>query len=177
MARENESSSCGATKLSQNKIAVFFACIGILGLIAVSLHLSAPAVPKGELWKNGKYVAGSAPVDEAAILSLLGQVRDPEVDLTVPELGLIYKTEVRGERVYLLMTLTTPTCPWSQQLLQDIRHAVFSNPGVAELEIAITFDPPWTLANIDKDALARLQAKMVHSSAPHIHAGAEAEKQ
>ncbi len=155
--------------LRQNKFVAFCVCLGILGLVAVSLHVSAPTTPKGELWRSKAYVEGSPHLDEAGLTALLGQVRDPEVDLTVPELGLVYASEIRGNRVYLLMTLTSPTCPWSQQLLTDIRHAVFSHPGVYELEVAVTFDPPWSLDRIDKAALARLETGLAEGAAPHIH--------
>ena len=148
-----------------NKVVVFFVCIGILGLIIASLHLSAPTVPGNKRWKNSDYVAGQPPLADAqAVLAMLHNVRDPEIDLTVVELGLIYDAKVEKNKVRLLMTLTTPSCAWVNQLLTDIRDALFQNKGVAELEITLTFDPPWTLERIDKDALARLQASGGRSS-------------
>ena len=155
----------------RNKVVVFFACLGILGLIAVSLHLAAPAPAGGQRWKNSAYVSGqSAPADAKAVLALLQNVRDPEVNLTVPELGLVYDAKVDKNTVRLLMTLTTPSCPWSSQLLTDIRDALFRHKGVAELNIDITFDPPWTLDRIDQAALARLQAGGGQLNVPAVSA-------
>ena len=140
------------------KAASFFVCLGILGLIAVSLQLAAPVPTSGQQWKNAGYNAASGQVmDEKAVLGLLSTVKDPEINLTVQELGLIYSLAVENNTVKLLMTLTTPSCPWSSQLLTNMRDALFTSQAVAGLEIEITFNPPWTMDRIDKEALARIQ--------------------
>ncbi|MCL1890358.1 MAG: iron-sulfur cluster assembly protein [Desulfovibrionaceae bacterium] len=142
----------------QNKAIIFMACLGILALIAVSLYKSTPEIPAVQVWKNSGYNPQIAEaISEGSIRDLLNRVRDPEVDLTVPELGLIYKTTIEGSKVHLLMTLTTPSCPWSSQLLEDIRKSIFLSKDVSELKITITFDPPWTINRIDPAAMNRLK--------------------
>jgi len=154
----------------RSKVVVFFACLGILGIIAVSLHVAAPvSVSGGQRWKNSAYVPGQpGPADAEAVFALLQDVRDPEIDLTLRELGLVYDITVEKNTVRLLMTLTTPSCPWSSQLLADIRDALFRHEGIGELDLAITFDPPWTLDHIDKAALARLQASGGQFNVPSV---------
>jgi Predicted metal-sulfur cluster biosynthetic enzyme len=140
------------------KAASFFVCLGILGLIAVSLQLAAPVSTSGQKWKNAGYNPTSGQViGKNTVFSLLNTVKDPEINLTVQELGLIYDIAVEDNSVKLLMTLTTPSCPWSSKLLTDMRDALFTSQAVAGLEIEITFNPPWSLDRIDKNALARLQ--------------------
>ena len=149
----------------QRKVVTFFACLGILALIAVSLYVAAPVSTTAHTWKNDAFQSGAAssPITEAGIFALLSEVQDPEIPLNVKELGLVYKTGVTNNKVRLLMTLTSPTCGWSGQLLTDIRDKLFSHPAVAELEITVTYDPPWTLDRIDPVALKRLREQ------PHTH--------
>lgn len=157
---------------SVKKATSFFICLGILGLIAVSLQLAAPVNPTGQQWKNAAYnPASGQTVDKKTVLSLLNTVKDPEINLTVPELGLIYKLAIEDSTVKLLMTLTTASCPWSSQLLTDIKDTLFTNSAVAGLEIDLTFNPPWSLDRIDKAALARVQNESRQSGEPKPTAG------
>lgn len=159
---------CRNPEMTQKRKAVtFFACLGILALIAVSLYVAAPVSTSGKHWKNSSFKAeaGGAPITEGEVRQVLSGVQDPEIPLNVLELGLVYKIETKEHRVDMLMTLTSASCGWSTQLLTDIRDKLFAHPGVAELDIAITYDPPWTLDRIDPKALDRLRTQ------PHSHDG------
>ena len=154
------------------KALTFFACLGILGLIAVSLQLSAPASLSlsDKNWENPNYRPGAS-LNEDAVMDLLGTVTDPEINLTVPELGLIYGMDIAENRVKLDMTLTAAACPWSSQLLTDMRDALFSDSSVAALTIALTFDPPWSLDRIDPAALERLRNEVRQTGTAAISGG------
>ncbi len=78
------------------------------------------------------------------VTGALRSVLDPELGMSVVELGLVYGIEIEGGRVAITMTLTAPGCPIHDALADWVRQAVMKIPGVSEVEVAITFDPPWT---------------------------------
>ena len=78
------------------------------------------------------------------VTDALQSVLDPELGMSVVELGLVYGVEVAGGRVAITMTLTTPGCPIHDAMTGWVESAVSKIPGVTEVAVAITFDPPWT---------------------------------
>ena len=98
-----------------------------------------------------KAVVGE-PLDKAVslapredIIKALQAVQDPELMLSVYELGLIYdiKQEENGD-VYILMTLTSPTCPMAGEMPYMVANAVSSVPGTGVITVELTFEPAWT---------------------------------
>ena len=81
-------------------------------------------------------------------MAALRQVVDPELGLSVVELGLIYGVEIRAGAVRVRMTLTSPGCPLHDAMPEWVRRAVSAIPGVDHVEMALTFDPPWSPARI-----------------------------
>lgn len=78
------------------------------------------------------------------IISALKTVYDPEIPTNVYDLGLIYRVDVsEGGRVFVRMTLTNAGCPMSEYLYSEVDTAVRSVEGVTQVEINITFEPPW----------------------------------
>ncbi|HBZ01060.1 MAG TPA: aromatic ring hydroxylase [candidate division Zixibacteria bacterium] len=74
----------------------------------------------------------------------LANVLDPELGLSIVDLGLIYDIEVLDEKsVYISMTLTFPGCPYGPTLLSDAEEAVKELPDVKKVDIDIVWDPPW----------------------------------
>ena len=79
------------------------------------------------------------------IISALKRVYDPEMPVNIYELGLIYSIEAGAEGAVLIrMTLTAPNCPVAGTLPGDVERAVRAVPGVTDVKIELTFDPPWT---------------------------------
>jgi metal-sulfur cluster biosynthetic enzyme len=74
----------------------------------------------------------------------LSDVFDPELTMSVVDLGLVYGVEIDGARVRITMTLTTQGCPLHDSMTNWIRRAVGKIPGVRNVQVAIVFDPPWT---------------------------------
>jgi len=64
--------------------------------------------------------------------------------MSIIELGLVYGIAISDGTVTITMTLTTPGCPIQHVMPQWVREAVRPIPGVEQVEVAITFDPPWT---------------------------------
>ena len=79
------------------------------------------------------------------IIAALKSVQDPELMLNVFDLGLIYdiKQEENGD-IQIQMTLTSPTCPMGEEMIQMAAQAVSSVVGTGIVTVNLTFDPPWT---------------------------------
>ncbi|MBI4425659.1 MAG: DUF59 domain-containing protein [Elusimicrobia bacterium] len=79
----------------------------------------------------------------------LEPVQDPEIHMSVVELGLIYGAKIepveegRGKRVTVAMSLTSPACPYGPMLLAMVHGAVAKLPGVRTVDVDLTFNPLW----------------------------------
>ena len=92
---------------------------------------------------------------EQDIVKMLRTVFDPEIPVDVYSLGLIYAIDVQDNgAVRIDMTLTAPSCPASEFLMEDIRMKVESVEGVKSLDIQLVFEPEW-----DKDMMSE-EAKL-----------------
>lgn len=86
-----------------------------------------------------------AQVTKEQVLKALEKVNDPELRLNIVDLGLIYAVEVTEENnVGVDMTLTTQACPVGPMIQMQAEAAVKAIPGVNQVDVALTFDPPWT---------------------------------
>ncbi len=87
----------------------------------------------------------SAPAPtEAQVTDALRTVFDPELGMSIVDLGLVYGIRVADRRVAITMTLTAPGCPLHDVMPGWVRMALMDVPGVETVEVALTFDPPWT---------------------------------
>lgn len=92
---------------------------------------------------------------EEDIVKMLKTVFDPEIPVDVYNLGLIYNIDVQDNgHVRIDMTLTAPSCPASEFLMEDIRMKVESVEGVKSLDVQLVFEPEW-----DKDMMSE-EAKL-----------------
>ncbi|MSU75714.1 MAG: DUF59 domain-containing protein [Candidatus Magasanikbacteria bacterium] len=78
------------------------------------------------------------------IIEALQTVTDPEVNLDIWTMGLIYNLEIKDDNIKILMTYTTPFCPWGPQLNEDI-ESTLKNAGAKKVDIEVTFDPPYKM--------------------------------
>jgi len=78
------------------------------------------------------------------LIESLKKVFDPEINIDVWALGLIYdlKTETDGI-VKIKMTLTTPMCPYGPALIENVKSEVKKLEGVKDVEVEVVFEPPW----------------------------------
>ena len=79
----------------------------------------------------------------------LRQVKDPELDMNIVDLGLVYDVEVDDGLVRINMTLTSPGCPAGPMITNDIYKAVRAIEGVKDVDIDIVWEPYWTPERID----------------------------
>lgn len=81
---------------------------------------------------------------EENIVKMLKTVFDPEIPVDIYSLGLIYNIEVADDgAVKIDMTLTAPSCPASEFLMEDIKMKVGSIDGVASVDVQLVFEPEW----------------------------------
>lgn len=79
------------------------------------------------------------------VIQAIKTVYDPEIPVDVYELGLIYEIKIFPiNNVYVLMTLTSPSCPSAESIPVDIEKAIREIEGVAEVSVELTFDPPYS---------------------------------
>ncbi|MFN2382644.1 MAG: metal-sulfur cluster assembly factor [Gemmatimonadota bacterium] len=85
------------------------------------------------------------PVTEPAVWDALRRVTDPELPISLVDLGLIYGVAVDDSGgVALELTFTSIGCPGMDMILEDIRAAIEALPGVARVAIEVVWSPPWT---------------------------------
>jgi metal-sulfur cluster biosynthetic enzyme len=99
---------------------------------------------------------GSRPTPDD-LMEVVRSVEDPELRMSVVELGLIYGIEIDDEGMTTVnMTLTSPGCPVGPMLQGQIYHVVSQLPGVEDVEVNIVWDPPW-----DPRVMASEEVKMM----------------
>ena len=86
------------------------------------------------------------------VIEALRQVEDPELGMDIVDLGLLYDVEVQGSRVKVIHSLTSMGCPAGPLIQQDIDRVAHEVPGVEDVEIELTWDPPWTPDRMSDDA-------------------------
>jgi metal-sulfur cluster biosynthetic enzyme len=86
------------------------------------------------------------------VLEALRQVEDPELGMDIVDLGLVYEVEMDGPKAKVLSSLTSMGCPAGPLIAQDIDRTALEVPGVEEVELELTFDPPWTPDRMSDDA-------------------------
>ena len=82
-------------------------------------------------------------VDKEQVIEVLKKVYDPEIQFDIWSLGLVYNIGIEQNNVNILMTFTSPMCPYGPALLDDVRRQVSAIEGVGEVEVEITFTPVW----------------------------------
>ena len=116
--------------------------------------MTEPAVPEGTSARAGaKLAEGQQKAPDEAIVEALRTVHDPEIPVNIYDLGLIYDTDrLEDGDVRILMTLTAPACPVAGEMPYDVAAAVSGVDGVGEVEVVLTWEPPWTQDRMTEDA-------------------------
>jgi metal-sulfur cluster biosynthetic enzyme len=96
------------------------------------------------------YTGGVPTRDE--VIEALRQVEDPELGMDIVDLGLLYDVEVEGPRVKVTHSLTSMGCPVGPLIQEDIHRVARELPGVEDVDVELTWDPPWTPDKMSDDA-------------------------
>jgi len=119
----------------------------------------------GDPPKEGDVIRSGSPLDrskhtvdgEETVIEALKSIYDPEIPVNIYDLGLIYDLKIQDTgNVDVLMTLTAPACPVAGSLPKEVADAVANVEGVGEVGVTITWDPPWTQANMSEVARVAL---------------------
>jgi metal-sulfur cluster biosynthetic enzyme len=90
--------------------------------------------------------------DQDAILDALRTVKDPELNVNVVELGLVYTVQTHEDQVDVEMTLTSPACPAGPEILRNAVTALESLEGVAKANVKLVMSPPWSVERMSDAA-------------------------
>lgn len=85
----------------------------------------------------------------------LKHVIDPEVGMNIVDLGLIYDLDIEGGTAVVRLTMTTPACPMSSYIRQEVGNALRKVPGLQRGITELVWEPPWTPHMMDPEAMAR----------------------
>ena len=84
---------------------------------------------------------------EAQVIESLKPIQDPELHLGIVDLGLIYEALINpqpeGDDVKLVMTFTSPFCPYGPALKAQVQQALMTLPGIKQAQVQIVFTPTW----------------------------------
>jgi metal-sulfur cluster biosynthetic enzyme len=86
------------------------------------------------------------------VIEVLRGVEDPELGMDIVDLGLLYDVEVENSSVKVIHSLTSMGCPAGPMIQEGIHEAVAAIPGVENVEVELTWDPPWSPEKMSDDA-------------------------
>lgn len=81
----------------------------------------------------------------------LYQVMDPELMVNIIDLGLVYDIQFVEQKLHVLMTLSTPYCPMGESIVAGVHHVLETTFPEHEIEVNLTFDPPWNHERISPE--------------------------
>ena len=97
-------------------------------------------------------------VSEKKVYEQLKKVLDPELNINIVDLGLIYEVKTSKDgQVKVLMTLTFPGCPLGSVIHKEINSKLKRLPGVKEIDLKLTFEPMWDLSKVSDEAKIQLR--------------------
>ena len=90
------------------------------------------------------------------VLDALVRVIDPEIGLSIVDVGLVYKVEVSDDHIEVEFTLTSPGCPLAGTITEDIKREVRDATGVDEVRAILVWNPPWSPDFMSEEARLQL---------------------
>lgn len=94
---------------------------------------------------------------ETGIGEILRTIYDPEIPVNIYDLGLIYEVNLDDNRTaHITMTLTAPNCPMAEMLFEEVKYRVGGAKGVQDVDLKLTFNPPWDRSMLSDEAKLEL---------------------
>lgn len=91
------------------------------------------------------------------LIEIIKSIYDPEISVNIYELGLIYDIQISQQaNIKLIMTLTTPNCPFVEKLLKEVKKKIQSINKIKNISIILTFDPHWSSDMLSEEASFQL---------------------
>jgi metal-sulfur cluster biosynthetic enzyme len=95
-------------------------------------------------------------VTKQDVMKALEKCIDPELGISLVDMGFIYGVSVKADQVHVKMTLSNPGCPMQRMMLADIERSVKSLDGVNKVEVELVWEPKWTPERISKKARKKI---------------------
>jgi FeS assembly SUF system protein len=86
------------------------------------------------------------------VIEKLKTVYDPEIPVNIYDLGLIYDIKLEDNAVFILMTLTTATCPAAAFMPEEVKNAVYEIEGMQQVNVDVVYEPCWTRDKMSESA-------------------------
>ena len=97
-------------------------------------------------------------MDDHDVLQALRSVNDPEIGMNIVDLGLVYRAERKPEGIEVALTLSTPSCPMSEMLVEEAREALRAQfADTPSIRVELVWDPPWTPDRMSEAARRQLR--------------------
>ena len=90
------------------------------------------------------------------VLDALTRVIDPEIGISIVDVGLVYRIEATDEAIEIDFTLTSPGCPLAATIMEDIHREVVAATGVTNVETNLVWNPPWSMDFMSEEARLQL---------------------
>jgi metal-sulfur cluster biosynthetic enzyme len=117
---------------------------------------SADAAEPGEVATSGDATSPSTGLTEDQVKLALRKVKDPELNLNIVDLGLIYGIAVTDGNVAIDMSLTSPGCPSGPEIMGQADEAIKKLEGVGNVAVNLVWSPPWSPERIEPRVRAYL---------------------
>ena len=91
-------------------------------------------------------------LSEQEVTDVLKHCYDPEIPINIVDLGLVYNISIKGDKVRVEMTLTSPGCPASSMISEDVEKSLSKLDGINEVEVEVIWDPPWSPEKMSETA-------------------------
>lgn len=97
------------------------------------------------------------PITKEVVLAALKDVYDPEIPVSIVDLGLVYDVKIIDDWVGVKMTLTSPGCGMSGQISTMVRERIAALPGVADADVRIVWQPEWNPTMMSDEAKKKVR--------------------
>jgi phenylacetate-CoA oxygenase PaaJ subunit len=95
---------------------------------------------------------------EKRVWEVLSRITDPEMPVSLVDMGMVYRVAVEGGTAEIDLTFTSIGCPAMDMILDDVREAVAAIPGIDRVELEVVWSPPWTKDRLTQKGRTLLSA-------------------
>jgi len=96
-------------------------------------------------------------IDREEIFQVLRRIYDPELEVNIIDLGLVYEVRIEENHVEVQMTMTSPGCPMHEIITDAAKYAIQAVKGVERVDIQLVWEPPWSTIMLSPEARALLE--------------------
>lgn len=104
---------------------------------------------QAQAWLNGT-------ADRGMVAALLHEVIDPEIGVNIVDLGLVYAISIEEGSAVIQMSLTTPGCPLTAYMEDEVKRVLWGSPGIEDVDLRIIWEPAWSTEMMSREAKQQL---------------------